>query len=138
MNLVFYFVDNSLQPYQRPGGNPDALSRLEIYARFSSAESHSLPEWFDLGLRYDRWNASAGDKRNDPRKREHPKPFGKGHSDENIRRKQRQEYFCTTSFPVPLHSVHRKKSGDAMLFALLCQIFFVAAAGVGDIPILFR
>jgi hypothetical protein len=108
---------------------------LQVCTWFNSPETHCFPECLNLRAWYNCRKAFEGNQRHHPRKCKHPKTFCEGHPDKNIGREKRQEYFCTTSFPVPLCSIQRKKSGDTPLLALLCQVFLVAAAGIRHIPV---
>src|SRR3954447_4894974 len=135
-HVAFYFLNNSFHSNQRPGCNPDALSRLKICAGFSSAQSHSFPERFDLSVRDNRRKAMEGDQRDHAGKRKDPETFRERHPHKDIRREKWQKYSCTTLLPLPLHGVQRQKSCDAVLFALLGQILFMTTARVGDVPIL--
>lgn len=137
MDPVFYLMNYSFQSHQRPCGDPDASSRLEINTWFSQAERHSFPEWLHLTIGYDSRNTFEGDQRYHTGKCQDPESFCEGHPDEDVRRKQRQEHLRATACPAPLHSVHWEESANAAVLALLGHMFFVAAAGIGDIP-MFR
>jgi hypothetical protein len=114
----------------------DALSRLEICAGFSSAQSHSFPEYFDLSVWYDRRKAMEGDQGDHAGKRKDPETLRERHPHKDIRREKWQKYFCTPLLPLPLHGIQRQKSCDAVLFALLGQILFMTTARVCDVPIM--